>query len=325
MGAQIKGYALPPSTTPSLFVQARVEEGVESEIADIREYEKLEVSLSRFDPEVVFHLAAQPLVLDSYEFPRETYQTNVMGTVNLLEAVRLCSRVRSVVVVTTDKCYENREWLWGYRENDRLGGYDPYSSSKAAAEFVVSAYRSSFFNPRDYGTLHRVAVASARAGNVIGGGDWAKDRLVPDLFRAYLAGETVTIRNPGAVRPWQHVLEPLSGYMILAERLYESVDYAEAWNFGPYDRDCCEVRQLSSEVAKHLPGLNVVYSESNGLHEAILLKLDISKATSQLGWTPRWNFVQAVRNTARLYRAIADSAERARELVVDELSRYQQL
>jgi CDP-glucose 4,6-dehydratase len=274
---------------------------MQSQIADVRDYLTLEKAVTEFSPEVVFHLAAQPLVRDSYELPRETYEINVMGTVNVLEAVRRCPAIRSVVVVTTDKCYENREWHWGYRETDRLGGNDPYSSSKTAAELVVSAYRLSFFHPRNYGKSHHIAVATARAGNVIGGGDWAKDRLVPDLIRGAQARTTIHIRSPNSVRPWQHVLEPICGYLILAERLYTSIEYAEAWNFGPQDTDCTTVRELAERFAARLGGLGLKYGKSSGLHEAGALRLDISKTVARLNWAPRWNLSNAIEKTLELY------------------------
>lgn len=301
VGAEVRGYALEPPTDPSLFVQADVASGMDSIIGDIRDYEKLLTSMTGFQPEVVFHLAAQPIVRDSYTIPRETYETNVMGTVNLLEAVRHLESVRSVVVVTTDKVYENEEWHWGYRENDRLGGYDPYSNSKAAAELAVSAYRSSFFNPNVYGQDHIVAVATARAGNVIGGGDWAADRIVPDLIRAWLDNHPATIRNPHAIRPWQHVLEPVSGYLVLAERLLDSVEFAEEWNFGPRDSDCIPVGELATLFESRCDGLAVERVSISGPHEAGVLKLDISKATARLNWTPRWTIGSAVDRTVSEY------------------------
>ena len=306
MGAVVRGYALEPSTDPSLFVQADVASGIDSLIGDVRHHEHFETSLTEFQPEVVFHLAAQPLVRDSYEIPRETYETNVMGTVNLLEAVRHSESVRSVVVVTTDKVYENKEWHWGYRENDRLGGYDPYSNSKAAAELAVAAYRSSFFNPNTYGKEHNVAVATARAGNVIGGGDWAVDRIVPDLMRAWLEKTSGMIRNPYAVRPWQHVLEPLSGYLVLAERLYESVEYAEEWNFGPRDIDCIPVGELVDLFEEQCNGLKIDRGTSSGPHEAAILKLDTSKSESLLRWRPRWAVRRAVIQVTDEYAKLAD-------------------
>ena len=234
MGAITKGYSLDVNTSPSLFVEAKVSEGMESEIGDIRDLEHVKKSMKDFNPDVLIHMAAQPLVRLSYDEPVETYTTNVIGTVNVLEAARVCENLKSIVSVTTDKCYENNEWEWGYRENEPMGGHDPYSSSKGCAELVTSAYRRSFFNTSD-----SAALASARAGNVIGGGDWAEDRLIPDILRAFEKSEAVVIRNPLSTRPWQHVLEPLSGYLVLAEHLYENGnEFAEGWNFGPKDEGC---------------------------------------------------------------------------------------
>ena len=244
LGAEVTGYALEPPTDPSLFSLAGVDGLLTSIIADVRDLERLQAEMVHAAPEIVIHMAAQPLVRDSYKIPVETYATNVMGTVHLLEALRSCPALRAVVNVTTDKVYENREWLWGYREIEPMGGYDPYSNSKGCSELVTAAYRSSYFNPLDY-SRHGVAVATARAGNVIGGGDWANDRLIPDVVRSILAGEPVQIRNPGAIRPWQHVLEPLSGYLTLAEHLFAGgARYAQGWNFGPAEEDARPVAWL---------------------------------------------------------------------------------
>ena len=294
MGAQVTGYALSPPTTPSLFELARINELVDSRIADIRDTARLTASLAGTEPEIIFHLAAQPLVRESYRLPVDTYATNVMGTVNLLEAVRTCPTVKVVVNVTTDKCYENKEWAWGYRENEPLGGYDPYSSSKACAELITAAYRQSYFN--NASADRQVALATARAGNVIGGGDWATDRLIPDILRAMLAGETVRIRNPHAIRPWQHVLEPLSGYLLLAQRLYESgALFADAWNFGPHDDDAKPVSWIVEQLCSRW-GTGAHYESAIGdhPHEAHYLKLDISKAKHALGWRPRWDLATAL-------------------------------
>lgn len=320
MGALVRGYALDPPTDPSLFVQADVAAGMDSVIGDIRDYETLLASMTAFQPEVVFHLAAQPLVRDSYRIPRETYETNVMGTVNLLEAVRHSESVRSVVVVTTDKVYENKEWHWGYRENDRLGGYDPYSNSKAAAELAVAAYRSSFFNIDEYDNLHQISVASARAGNVIGGGDWATDRIVPDLIRSWLDNEAATIRNPLAIRPWQHVLEPLSGYLIVAERLYGSPKYGAEWNLGPRERDCISVGDLAALFEEVCTGLKIHRGSSVGPHEASFLKLDISKVGADLGWHPKWDVRRATQVTVEGYEALKRAP--SREPLVAAIRKY---
>ncbi len=290
LGARVSGYALEPPTDPSLFELAGVGKLVSSIIADVRDLERLQAEMTAFAPEIVIHMAAQPLVRDSYTIPVETYAINVMGTVHLLEAVRSCPGVRAVVNVTTDKCYENREWVWGYRENEPMGGFDPYSNSKGCSELVTSSYRSSFFNPQRF-SEHGVALATARAGNVIGGGDWASDRLIPDIIRSLLAGEPVRIRNPHAIRPWQHVLEPLSGYLTLAQSLYkDGVNYAEGWNFGPADDDAWPVERIVQRMCRQW-GKEARYEIDRGghPHEAHYLKLDCSKAHSCLDWSPRWN------------------------------------
>lgn len=295
LGARVTGYSLAPPTNPSLFELAGIKELVRSHQADIRERETLAKALCESKPDIVFHLAAQPLVRESYKIPAETFETNVMGTVNLLEAVRSCRTVKAVVNITTDKCYENREWAWGYREGDRLGGHDPYSNSKACSELVTASYRSSFFNPDEY-EKHGVALATARAGNVIGGGDWAAERLVPDILRALLAGEAIYIRNPLAIRPWQHVLEPLNGYLTLAQRLYEcGPEYAEGWNFGPMDADAKPVEWIVRRLCR-LWGEEARYEIEKGVqpHEAHYLKLDCSKASARIGWRPKWTLDRAL-------------------------------
>ncbi len=307
LGAQVHGFALAPNTTPALFDVARVGVGMASTLGDIRDADAVRRALQACQPDVVLHLAAQPLVRQSYAEPVATYATNVMGTVHLLEAVRHVDSVRAVVNVTSDKCYENREWAWGYREGEAMGGHDPYSSSKGCAELVASAYRRSFL------CHHGVALASARAGNVIGGGDWAADRLVPDILQACEQGRAVLIRNPQAVRPWQHVLEPLSGYLALAEHLYEHVqsgqaDALEACNFGPLDADAVPVQQLVAMlVAQWGRGARWQLDAQRGAaqqpHEAHHLKLDISLARQRLGWTPRWRLAQALACTVEWQQA----------------------
>lgn len=287
LGANLIGYSLAPPTNPSLFEVADVEKGMTSVIGDIRDLGKLRKVFAEHKPEIVIHMAAQPLVRYSYENPVDTYSTNVMGTVHLLEAVRNTSGVKAVVNITTDKCYENREWVWGYRENERMGGYDPYSNSKGCAELVSSAYRSSFFNASSH-AQHGVALATVRAGNVIGGGDWARDRLIPDILAAFEQGKLVNIRNPHAIRPWQHVLEPLRGYLTLAERLYEhGPSYAEGWNFGPNDEDAKSVGWIVEQMAE-LWGEGARWQLDTGAHphEANYLKLDISQARGRLDWHP---------------------------------------
>lgn len=304
MGAQVVGYALAPPTKPSLFEVAAVGKSMTSIIGDIRDLEKLRAAFTEHKPEVVFHMAAQPLVRYSYAEPVETYSTNVMGTVNLLEAVRSTGSVKAVVNITSDKCYENREWEWGYRENDMMGGYDPYSSSKGCAEMVTSAYRNSYFHPEKY-QQHGVAIASGRAGNVVGGGDWAGDRLIPDILRAITKGAPVEIRNPHAIRPWQHVLEPLAGYLQLAQKLYEEgAVYAEGWNFGPNDEDAMSVQWIVDKLTQSWgEGASWVVHGGDHPHEAHYLKLDCSKAKSRLDWRPRWRLENALAAIVDWHRA----------------------
>jgi CDP-glucose 4,6-dehydratase len=287
MGAQVTGFALAPPTNPSLFEIAEVAQGMTSITGDIRDLDKLQAVFAEHQPEIVIHMAAQPLVRYSYQNPVETYSTNVMGTVHLLEAVRNTPGVKAVVNITTDKCYENREWVWGYRENEPLGGFDPYSNSKGCAELVSAAYRSSFFNANNY-ARHGVATATVRAGNVIGGGDWAQDRLIPDILAAFEQGRMVDIRNPHAIRPWQHVMEPLRGYLTLAEQLFEhGPSFGEGWNFGPNDEDVKPVGWIVERMAA-LWGAGAQWTIDAGEHphEAHYLKLDISKARSRLNWHP---------------------------------------
>jgi CDP-glucose 4,6-dehydratase len=312
LGAEVTGYALAPPTDPSLFELCKIDRIIQFIPGDVRDLGLLTDALQKTDPEIVIHLAAQSLVRESYKNPVETYSTNVMGTVNLFEAVKHSKKVRVVLNVTTDKCYDNREWCWGYRENDPLGGYDPYSNSKACSELVTSSFRSSFYSPKDHET-HRVALATARAGNVIGGGDWASDRLIPDCVRALLKGERILIRNPRAIRPWQHVLDPLSGYLLLAQRLYEKgSEYAEPWNFGPNDENARTVEWVVKRLCDQW-GKNGTYEIDNGahLHESYSLKLDCSKARERLGWQPRWNIEQALDKVVewvQAYRAGRDVA-----------------
>lgn len=287
LGAELTGYALKSPTNPSLFEQAGVAEGMTSIQGDIRDLDTLTRTMQMARPEVVIHMAAQPLVRYSYQNPVETYATNVMGTVHLLEAVRATPTVKAVVIITTDKCYENSDWVWGYRENDPLGGHDPYSNSKACAELVSSAYRSCFFNARDY-ARHGVGLATVRAGNVIGGGDWAQDRLIPDIVAAFEEARTVRIRNPYAIRPWQHVLEPLRGYLMLAEKLvHEGPVYAEGWNFGPNVEDARPVRWIVEQLSMRWDAdAQWHVEEGEQPHEAAHLKLDICKARTMLNWHP---------------------------------------
>lgn len=293
LGARVHGYALSPPTTPDLFTQARVGDGLASHtVADVRDPGALAAALRSCEPDIVLHLAAQPLVRSSYAEPVMTYAVNVMGTVHLLEAARTCKSVRSIVIVTTDKCYENKEWAWGYRESEPMGGHDPYSSSKGCAELITAAYRDSFLASAG------IAVASARAGNVIGGGDWAMDRLLPDFFRAAKAGHVLEVRYPDATRPWQHVLEPLSGYLTLAEQLFtHGQPVAQAWNFGPADEDAKPVRWLLDRLTAQMPGTSWRHVGGEHAHEAGYLKLDSSKARSLLHWSPRWALAEALSRT----------------------------
>jgi len=292
LGAKISGYALNPPTEPSLYELCKINRFVNSKIADIRDGKLLINAMLDEAPEIVIHMAAQSLVRVSYSNPVETYEVNVMGTVNLFEAVRNCKTVKAVINVTSDKCYENREWCWGYREDEPMGGYDPYSNSKACSELVTSSYRRSFFNEKD----HCAAVASVRAGNVIGGGDWAADRLIPDCLRALLKGEKIIVRNPKSIRPWQHAVEPLSGYLMVLQKLYEEGPlFAEAWNFGPNDDDTKSVEWIVKAICKKWGhGADYVISSSEQPHEAGYLKLDCSKAKSRLEWHPRWNIEKAI-------------------------------
>lgn len=304
LGANVTGYALGPPTDPSLFESVKINELLDHNIGDIRDLENLKKIMISADPDIVIHMAAQPLVRESYLDPVGTYHTNVMGTVHVFESVRYCSNVRAVVNVTTDKCYDNKEWVWGYRENEAMGGYDPYSNSKGCSELVTSSYRNSFFNPEKYGSDHQVALASARAGNVIGGGDWAKDRLIPDIIKSLEKKEPVLIRSPYSIRPWQHVLEPLSGYLILAEALYGKIgiDYAEGWNFGPNDTGTKPVEWIVKKMCELWGGVASFQIDKNPQpHEASYLKLDNSKAKYRLGWTPNLSLYETLKYIIEFY------------------------
>ncbi len=306
LGAKVYGYALEPPTEPNLFTCAGIASSLESMVADIRDFKQLEATMHNFSPDIVIHMAAQSLVRESYNNPMETYATNVMGTVNLLEAIRMTPSVSAAIIVTSDKCYENKEWCWGYRENDRLGGHDPYSNSKACAEMVVSAYRSSFFSS----DVRKIGLATVRAGNVIGGGDWATDRLIPDLIRAFSDSKKAVVRNPNAVRPWQHVLEPLSGYLMLAEQLMENPGLSGAWNFGPGYDDTKSVGEIVS-ILSTVWGDDAESAIDSGSHphEANLLKLDCNKAHSLLGWSPGLNLDTALEMTASWYKAYFQNSD----------------
>jgi len=325
LSAELTGFSLPPPSTPSLFEQARVADGMRSIIGDIRDPLALREALASSRAEVVIHMAAQPLVRESYKNPSETYSTNVMGVVNLFEAVRASKGIRTVLNITTDKCYENREWAWGYRENEAMGGYDPYSSSKGCAELVTAAYRASFFNPSNYAE-HGVAVATARAGNVIGGGDWAMDRLVPDIIKSFSLGEPALIRSPYAIRPWQHVLEPLRGYLLLSEKLYtDGPKYSEAWNFGPNDADAKPVSWIVTHLVD-LWGEGGTWKIDKGphAHEAHFLKLDISKARSSLSWEPKLSLTQALDYIVEWNKEFG-KGECACDLTLRQIQRYMEL
>jgi CDP-glucose 4,6-dehydratase len=324
LGAEVRGLALAPSTTPSMFDALKLDALVDHHIGDVRDLATVTRAVADFQPSIVFHLAAQPLVRASYATPVETFATNVMGTVHVLEACRTVASVRAIVCVTTDKCYDNREWNWGYREVDPLGGHDPYSASKGAAEIAIAAYRRSFFHAPD-----AARVASARAGNVIGGGDWSEDRLVPDAIRAFSSGRAVEIRSPRATRPWQHVVEPLSGYLAIAEALLgdRASIAADAWNLGPNDDDVVSVGALLDRLAKAWgDGAKWIDKSAStaGPHEATLLKLDISKARSLLGWRPRWRLDDALAATAEWYRAFHSGADAAtmRALTLAQIDRH---
>jgi CDP-glucose 4,6-dehydratase len=317
LGAEVIAYSKGVPTAPSLFDGARVAEDVEVVEGDIRDRDDLVAVVRDRAPEVIIHMAAQPLVRRSYDDPAGTYEVNVMGTVNVLEAARLSDSVQAVLNVTTDKVYENREWLWGYREDEALGGYDPYSNSKASSELVTAAYRRSFFGEGS------ASIATARSGNVIGGGDWAEDRLIPDIVRGALAGETVHIRNPRAVRPWQHVLNPLSGYLLLCERMWESSSFDEGWNFGPDDHDVKPVGWIAERLdAAFDGGVDWQVDEGEHAHEANYLKLDSSKAKALLGWQPVWELDRALASIARWYNAIR-AGEDLRALALSEIEAFQ--
>jgi CDP-glucose 4,6-dehydratase len=317
MGAQVHGYALDPLATPNLFETGSVGRGMASStIADIRDAAAVAAAMRRAAPEIVIHMAAQPLVRESYRSPVETYAVNVLGVVHLLEAVRQTPSVRVVVNVTTDKCYENREWPWGYREHEPMGGDDPYSSSKGCAELVTAAYRKSFLAET------AVAVATARAGNVIGGGDWSTDRLLPDFLRAIDAGTPLVIRSPRAIRPWQHVLEPLSGYVLLAERLWsDGAAMAEAWNFGPADEDAETVQWIVGRLAAGNPGMAWRVDAGPQPHENTFLKLDSSKARTRLHWRPRWRLQDALDQTLAWHRAWRAGAD-MRAVTLAQIEQY---
>ena len=322
LGAEVIGGANDPLTERDNYVLSGIGKKMKADIrADIRDRSKLKKIFLEYRPEIVFHLAAQPLVRLSYDIPVETYETNVMGTIHVMEAIRFTDSVKVGIMITTDKCYENREQIWGYRENEPMGGYDPYSSSKGATEIAIASWRRSFFNPTQY-TKHNKSIASVRAGNVIGGGDWALDRIIPDCIRALEVGQTIDIRNPRAVRPWQHVLEPLSGYMLLAQKMWnEPIKYCEGWNFGPKLESISTVWEVATKIVEEYgDGELKDMSNMNALHEANLLMLDISKAKFQLGWEPRMNIDQCISLVIDWYKKYVSQS--VYSLCVEEIEKY---
>lgn len=322
LGADITGLSLQPPTNPNLFTKVKITEGMHSIIGDIRDLTLVKQVFRELQPKIVIHLAAQSLVRYSYQNPVETYSTNVMGTLHILEGIRSVKSVRAALMITTDKCYDNKEWGWGYRENEPMGGYDPYSSSKGCAELLIASYRNSYFPNHSY-TEHQTAIASARAGNVIGGGDWATDRLIPDIIKAISAEKVVEIRNPHAIRPWQHVLEPLSGYLLLTEKLYsEGTAYAEAWNFGPQPEDAKSVKWIVEKIVQHWgEGAQWQLDQNRHPHEAHYLRLDCSKAQQRLQWFPRWSLEEALVKIVTWHQADL-AGESMREFSLAQISEY---
>jgi len=331
LGADIIGYALKPSTTPNLFEISSISKKITSILGDIRDLEKLKSIFKKHKPEIVFHLAAQSLVRYSYREPVVTFETNVMGTINLLEACRHSPSVRVIINVTSDKCYENKGWIWGYRENDPMGGYDPYSSSKGCTELITNAYRNAFFNLQEYGKTHNIALSSVRAGNIIGGGDWAEDRLIPDCVKALSKNKKIAIRNPKSTRPWQYVLDPLAGYLLLGASMYkDAVKYSGPWNFGPSDDSLLTVKEIVKLVIKHWGNGDFIieklrHEKLRQPHEAKLLKLDASKAYTLLGWKPIYNIYEAVKRTIHWYKEFYYGKRREKDIydsMVGEIMGY---
>jgi CDP-glucose 4,6-dehydratase len=322
LGAELYGYSLEPPTKSNLYSITRSNEIIHTQIGDIRNYERLYDFIKDNSPEIIIHMAAQPLVRESFEDPVNTYTTNVIGTLHVLEAARNIPCIKVVLNVTTDKCYSNKEWFWGYREDEALGGYDPYSNSKACSELITASYRNSFFNPLYY-SKHGVALASARAGNVIGGGDWAKDRLIPDFIRAISNNKKVQIRNPKAIRPWQHVLEPITGYLTLCAKLYQQgTQYADAWNFGPDDSDAKTVEWLVQTICKYWgDGAGYEIDNSSHMHESNYLKLDCSKAKTLLNWHPKWSINEALEKTIDWTKAYLEKKD-MREICFQQIENY---
>lgn len=323
LGAEVVGVALDPYSDKDNYVLSGIGTKIKADLrADIRDGELMKQIFAKYQPEIVFHLAAQPLVRLSYDIPVETYEANVMGTIHVMEAIRATESVKVGVMITTDKCYENKEQIWGYRENEPMGGYDPYSSSKGAAEIAINSWRRSFFNPADYGKKHHVALASVRAGNVIGGGDWALDRIIPDCIRAIEADRTIEIRSPKAIRPWQHVLEPLGGYMLLASKMWdEPTKYCEGWNFGPRTESIANVWDVATKlISNYGKGELMDVSDPNALHEAKLLMLDINKAHFKLDWEPRMDIDQCMNLVADWYKRYQDDDVYC--ICVEQINKY---
>ena len=323
LGAEVIGLGLEPYSQKDNYVLSKIGNKIKADLrADIRNLGDIKEIFAKYQPDIVFHLAAQPLVRLSYEIPVETYQTNVMGTINVMEAIRSTATVKVAVMITTDKCYDNKEQMTGYKEDDPLGGYDPYSSSKGACEIAIQSWRRSFFNPQEYGTKHNVSIASVRAGNVIGGGDWSTDRLIPDCIRALEAGENIEKRNPQSIRPWQHVLEPLSGYLLLAKKMWDSpTEYCEGWNFGPFPESITTVWGVASKLIKYYgKGDLKDVSGTNSLHEARLIMLDISKVIHRLGWKLRTNIEQNISLVANWYKKYR--TEDVYKLCIDQIEQF---
>lgn len=319
LGATICGIALEPNTQPNLFSLFKLADTMQHHVADIREFNPIQKIIHSFKPEIIIHMAAQPLVRYSYQNPIETYATNMMGTVHIFEAAKTCESIKAVVNVTTDKCYENQEWLWGYRENDRLGGYDPYSNSKACSELITSSYRNSFYQKLQIG------LASARAGNVIGGGDWSKDRLIADIMKSIALQHPIVIRNPRATRPWQYVLEPLRGYLLLAEKLFHDPQkYSEAWNFGPIIEETLSVEQMVKKIFSawgDKQARYVIIQDKDNFHETDSLKLDITKAMTQLQWRPRLTINTTIEWVSSWYQAWTNKDD-MREFTLNQIKQY---
>lgn len=324
LGAEVIGYSLEPYTEKDNFVLSHLSEKINDIIGDIRDRKHLREIFDKYQPEIVFHLAAQPLVRLSYDIPVETYETNLMGTINILEEIRSCENTKIGIMITTDKCYENKEQIWGYRENEAFGGYDPYSSSKGACEIAIQSWRNSFFNPKDY-EKHGKSIASVRAGNVIGGGDWAKDRIVPDCIRALEEDRDIEIRSPKSMRPWEHVLEPLSGYLLLGQKMIENpMKYCEGWNFGPNLDAIVNVWEVAEKIVKDYGKGNLKdTSDPNALHEAKLLLLDITKSRFELGWKPTLTIDKSVELTTEWYKRYLN--EDVYKLCVEQINKFSEL